>query len=123
MKSNEALKQPGGALREAPVTDSSNLAGNDNGKVWKSLVWVAVSVAACLIVFERVKHFLLPSLSSQQHQAITIVAGTLAAVVGSYLSTRRLKSALVRHAQTEERLAIERNILRTVTDNIPDRIF
>ncbi len=123
MKSNEALKQPGGALREAPVTDSSNLAGNDNGKVWKSLVWVAVSVAACLIVFERVKHFLLPSLSSQQHQAITIVAGTLAAVVGSYLSTRRLKSALVRHAQTEERLAIERNILRTVTDNIPDSIF
>lgn len=84
---------------------------------------MAVSVAACLIVFERVKHFLLPNLSSPQHQAITIVAGTLAAVVGSYLSTRRIKGALARHAQAEQKLAIERNILRTVTDNIPDSIF
>lgn len=84
---------------------------------------MAVSVAVGLILFERVKHFLLPNLSSQQHQAITIVAGTLAAVAGSYLSTRRIQSALARHAQAEERLAIERNILRTVTDNIPDSIF
>ena len=49
--------------------------------------------------------------------------GTIAAVVGTYYSTRRLDRALSLHAQAEKKLALERNVLRTVTDNIPDSIF
>lgn len=118
MKPKEALEKPGGAPREPFALDQGEIGTN-----WSGLAWVAVCVAVALILFERIKHFLLPTLTSQQHQAITIVAGTLAAVVGSYLSTRRFKASLARHAQTEKKLAHEHNVLRTVTDNIPDSIF
>ena len=52
-----------------------------------------------------------------------VVLGTVAAVLGTYSSTRRLNGALSLHAQAENKLAMERNVLRTVTDNIPDSIF
>jgi diguanylate cyclase (GGDEF)-like protein/PAS domain S-box-containing protein len=118
MKPNEDPGKPVGAPRE-PVGAETN----DVGTNWKGLAWVAIWVTAGLIVFEQLKHILFPHLTPRQHQAVTVVAGALAAVVGSYLSTRRFKSALARHAQTEKKLALERNVLRTVTDNIPDSIF
>lgn len=115
---NEAPEKSAGNLREPALVETSDAERN-----WKALVWVAVCVAAGLIVFERLKHSLFPNLSTQQYQEITVVAGTVAAIVGSYLSTRRYKTALARHAQSEKDLALERNVLRTVTDNIPDSIF
>ncbi len=47
----------------------------------------------------------------------------MAAVIGSYYMSRKVRRALSAHAQAEETLALERNVLRTVTDNIPDSIF
>ncbi len=90
---------------------------------WKGLVWVALLVAAGLTIFERLQHSLFPQLHSLQHQIVAICVGTVAAVVGAYFSTRRLDRALSLHAQAEKKLALERNVLRTVTDNIPDSIF
>jgi diguanylate cyclase (GGDEF)-like protein/PAS domain S-box-containing protein len=117
-KRNEAPAKPAGDVRECGVAGPSVSRTN-----WMGLSWVAVFVAAGLIVFERLKHSLFPHLTTQQHQEITIVAGTLAAVVGSYFSTRKLTGELDRHAQTQQKLALDRNVLRTVTDNIPDSIF
>ncbi|MGH7969362.1 MAG: PAS domain-containing protein, partial [Limisphaerales bacterium] len=42
---------------------------------------------------------------------------------GSYYMTRKLGRALLRQTHAEKKLALERNVLRTVTDNIPDSIF
>ena len=90
---------------------------------WKGLVLVALLVVAGLTTFERLEHFLFPHLHSLQHQIVTVCIGTIAAVVGAYFSTRRLDQALSLHAKAEKNLALERNVLRTVTDNIPDSIF
>lgn len=90
---------------------------------WTGLVWLTLAVTVGLIVFERLKHFLFPHLSSPQYQAMTVCIGTIAAVFGNYYATRRLDRVLSMHAQAEKKLALERNVLRTVTDNIPDSIF
>jgi diguanylate cyclase (GGDEF)-like protein/PAS domain S-box-containing protein len=90
---------------------------------WKGLAWMTLLVAVGLTVFERVEHLLFPHLDSLEHQAITVFVGTIAAVIGTYYATRRLDRALSMHAHAEKKLALERNVLRTVTDNIPDSIF
>jgi len=118
MNPNQDPGKPVGELREPAVAEPG-----DAGKNWLGLALVAICAAASLTLLERLKHFLLPGLTSEGHQAITIISGTLAAAAASYLSTHRFKSVLARHAQTEKKLALERNVLRTVTDNIPDSIF
>jgi diguanylate cyclase (GGDEF)-like protein/PAS domain S-box-containing protein len=118
MKTNEAPEKLNPALSE-PETGASTGRGAD----WGGLAWVALLVAVGLVAFERLEHFLFPQLHSLQHQIVTICVGTIAAVVGAYYSTRRLDRALSLHAQVEKKLALERNVLRTVTDNIPDSIF
>ncbi|HLJ24628.1 MAG TPA: diguanylate cyclase [Candidatus Acidoferrales bacterium] len=90
---------------------------------WSGLAWLTILVAMGLTAFERAEHYLFPHLNSVQHQAVTVCIGTIAAVVGTFYATRRLDRALLSHAQTENKLALERNVLRTVTDNIPDSIF
>src|SRR6267378_4450734 len=50
---------------------------------------------------------------------ILILAGNCC---GYYL-TRKLERLFSAHIQTEKKLAFERNLLRTVVDNIPDSIF
>ena len=93
------------------------------GTDWIGLIWLTILVAAGLTGFERLEHFLFPGLNSPQHQAVTVCVGTIAAVVGTYYATRRLDRVLSMQAQAEKKLALERNVLRTVTDNIPDSIF
>lgn len=117
VKTNEApekvtgLSEPETAVAVAPGTD------------WIGLVWLTLLVAAGLSAFEKLEHSLLPYLNSLQHQAVTVCVGTIAAVIGTYYATRRLDRALAMHAQAEKKLSLERNVLRTVTDNIPDSIF
>ena len=118
MKTNEAPGKPITSLSEPEITIPC-----DRGDDWKSLLWLAIVVAAGLIAFERLEHLLFPHLNSLQHQAVTICVGTIAAVIGSYYLNRKLDRALSMHAQMEKKLALERNVLRTVTDNIPDSIF
>jgi diguanylate cyclase (GGDEF)-like protein/PAS domain S-box-containing protein len=88
-----------------------------------ALAWLAILVAAGLALFERLKFPLFPHLTSWQDQAITICAGTIAAVSGGYYITRKLGLSVSMHAEAEKKLALDRNVLRTVTDNIPDSIF
>jgi len=110
-KPNPIFGEPEAGVREDRSTD------------WAGLAWVALLVGAVLTIFIRLEHFFFPSLNSAQHQAVTICVGTFAAVVGTYYSTRRLDRVISLHAQAEKKLALERNVLRTVTDNIPDSIF
>ena len=84
---------------------------------------LAVLVAAALTAYVRFIHFVLPNLESWQYEAITVCIGTLAASLGNYYATRKLSIAIAFHAEAEHKLALERNVLRTVTDNIPDSIF
>jgi diguanylate cyclase (GGDEF)-like protein/PAS domain S-box-containing protein len=93
------------------------------GTDWIGLVWLTILIAAGLAGFERLKHLLFPNLNSLQNQAVTVCIGTIAAVVGTYYVTRRLDRVLSTYAQAEKKMALERNVLRTVTDNIPDSIF
>jgi diguanylate cyclase (GGDEF)-like protein/PAS domain S-box-containing protein len=118
MKTNEAPGKLNTALTEPEIG-----ARPGRGTDWSGLAWLALLVAAGLTTFMRLEHYLFPQLHSLQHQIVTICVGTIAAVVGTYYSTRRLDRALSLHAQVEKKLALERNVLRTVTDNIPDSIF
>jgi diguanylate cyclase (GGDEF)-like protein/PAS domain S-box-containing protein len=118
MKTNEAPGRLNAALSE-PETGARPGHGTD----WKGLAWLTLLVAAGLTVFERLQDLLFPQLNSLQHQAVTVCAGTIAAVIGTYYVTRRLDRVLSLHAQAEKKLALERHLLRTVTDNIPDSIF
>ena len=118
MKTSEAPDKLNSALSD-PETVTRLSRGTD----WVSLVWVTLLVAASFTVFERLKHLLFPHLNSVQNQAVTVCMGTIAAVIGTYYATRRFDRALSLHAEAERKLALERNVLRTVTDNIPDSIF
>jgi diguanylate cyclase (GGDEF)-like protein/PAS domain S-box-containing protein len=117
----ETKKTPG--KPNPNFSEPENGARPGYGTDWAGLAWVALLVAAVLTAFIKLEHFLFPSLNSSQHQAVTICMGTFAAVVGTYYSTRRLDRVISLHAQAEKKLALERNVLRTVTDNIPDSIF
>ena len=116
MKTNEAPGKLNTALTE-------HEGGARRGSGWTGYVWLALLVAFGLTVFEEFKHFLFPHFSAAQHQVVTVCMGTIAAVAGAFYSTRRLDRALAARAYTEKKLALERNVLRTVTDNIPDSIF
>ena len=108
---------------DATLTEPEVVARPGRGTDWAGLTWLAILVAVGLTVFQRLEHFLFPQLHTLQHQAVNVFIGTIAAVGGTYYSTRRLDRALSLHAQAENKLALERNVLRTVTDNIPDSIF
>ena len=90
---------------------------------WKGLALLTILVGASLTAYERFVHFAFPNLKSWQYQAVTVVVGTVVAVIGSYYLNSKLGRALSLKAQAEKKLALERNVLRTVTDNIPDSIF
>lgn len=96
---------------------------HNGGADWTGLAWLTLLVAGCLTVFERSVHFLFPHFQSWQFQTVTVCVGTMAAVISSYYLTRKLARALSLQAHAEKKLAMERNVLRTVTDNIPDSIF
>jgi diguanylate cyclase (GGDEF)-like protein/PAS domain S-box-containing protein len=118
MKTNEAPGKWNTAL-----TEHESGARPGRGSGWTGYAWLAILVAFGLTVFEEFKHFLFPHFSATQHQVVTVCMGTIAAVAGAFYSTRRLDRALAARAYTEKKLALERNVLRTVTDNIPDSIF
>jgi hypothetical protein len=111
---SDLLKQPASLA----VSDVSG-----EGIAWRSLIWFMALAGAGLTLLDFSKHLLFRHLLSWQSQAITIGAGTIATGVSGYYLTRRLGRLLAMRAVAERRLALERNLLRTVTDNIPDSIF
>jgi two-component system, sensor histidine kinase and response regulator len=90
---------------------------------WKSLVWLTSVGMVGLTVFETLQHLLFPHLASWQSQAMTVSAGTASIYVTGYYLTRKLGKLLSMHAEAEQELAFDRNLLRTVVDNIPDSIL
>lgn len=108
-------------LKEPAPSAVSDVSGES--VAWRSLVWLMALAGAFLTLLDLSKHLLFSHLSSWQYQAITICAGTIATGVSGYYLTRRLGKLLAIHAVVERSLALERNLLRTVTDNIPDSIF
>ena len=90
---------------------------------WKSLVWLTSLGMVGLASFEILKHQLFPHLASWQYQAMTVSAGSIAIYVSGYYLTRKLGRLLSMHARAEQDLAFDRNLLRTVVDNIPDSIL
>src|SRR5882762_853737 len=90
---------------------------------WKSLVWLTLAAMVGLTVFMALEHLLFPHLALWQYRAMTISAGTVAVVCCGYNLTRKLERLFSTHIRVEKKLAFERNLLRTVVDNIPDSIF
>jgi PAS domain S-box-containing protein len=90
---------------------------------WGSLVGVVFLALVGLTGFAIVKHLLFPTLGVWEYQAITIGAGAVAAGVSAYYVMRRMARLVAMHTHVEASLVLERNVLRTVTDNIRDSIF
>src|SRR3974390_1763474 len=110
-KSNTDLSQEEGEVRTG------------YGSRWTDLVWLGLLVAVVLTLSQQLEHYFFPGLHSLQHQAVNVCVGTIAAVFGTYYANRRLNRAFMLRARAEKKLGLERNVLRTVTDNIPDSIF
>src|SRR5260370_1248382 len=106
MKTNEAPGKLNSALSE-PETGVRPGHGTD----WAGLVWLTLLVAAGLTGFQKLEHLLFPQLDPLQHQAMMVCLGTIAAVVGTYYSTRRLDRALALHAQSEKKLAHHHSLM------------
>src|SRR4029077_15905261 len=104
MKASEAPEK-----LDAGLTETDAVAHAGQGTNWMSLAWLAVLVAVGLAAAQRLEHYLFPQLHSAQHQALNVCVGTIAAVVGTYYSTRKFNRALALHAQVEKKLALERN--------------
>jgi two-component system sensor histidine kinase/response regulator len=90
---------------------------------WKSLVWLTIAAMVGLTAFMALEHLLFPHLALWQYRAMTVSAGTVAVVCCGYNLTRKLENLFSAHIHVEKKLAFERNLLRTVVDNIPDSIL
>jgi two-component system sensor histidine kinase/response regulator len=90
---------------------------------WKSLVWLTFAAMAALTASMTLQHLFFPHLASWQYRAMTICSGTAAVTCFGYYLKRKLQRLFSTHIRVEQDLAFERNLLRTVVDNIPDCIF
>jgi two-component system sensor histidine kinase/response regulator len=90
---------------------------------WKSLVWLTFAAMVGLTASVTLQHLLFPHLALWQYRAMTISAGTAAVTGCTFYLTSKLQRLFSAHIQVEKKLAFERNLLRTVVDNIPDSIF
>ncbi len=114
----EALKPS-----EVSVLESKIAAASERNIGWKPLVWLNFAAMAGVIALVTLVHLLFPHLPVFQYRAITIFAGVAAVACCSYYLTRKLDRLFSEHVQVEKKLAFERNLLRTVVDNLPDSIF
>jgi two-component system sensor histidine kinase/response regulator len=76
-----------------------------------------------MIASELLMQLVFGRLTLWESHAMTIFEGSTAAGLCTYFVMRKHARLLAQHADTEAKLALERNLLRTVTDNIPDSIF
>jgi two-component system sensor histidine kinase/response regulator len=104
-----------------PESKTETASGYNIG--WKPLVWQTCAAMVGLTASVTLEHLLFPRLTSWEYRAITISAGTFAVACCSFYLTRKLDSLFSEHSQVEKKLAFERNLMRTVIDNIPDSIF
>jgi two-component system sensor histidine kinase/response regulator len=108
---------PGGpAVLEGQIDTSF-----DRTMPWKSFAEVILLAMLGMTALEILEQTLFHHLTVWQSYAVTIVATGVAVGLGSYYNVR--KGWLAMHTAAASKLVHERNLLRTVTDNIPDSIF
>jgi two-component system, sensor histidine kinase and response regulator len=90
---------------------------------WKSVARLTFGASAGLIAAVTIGHLFFPHLTPWEYREIMIFAGTLGVACSSYYLNRKLERLFTAHLQVEQKLAFERNLLRTVVDNIPDSIL
>ncbi len=89
----------------------------------KSLAWMTLAAMAGLTASVSLQHHFFLHLKSWEYRATSIAAGTIGVVCCSYYLTRKLDRLFSAHVEVMQKLAFERNLLRTVVDNIPDGIL
>jgi len=90
---------------------------------WKSIVWLTCMAMVGLIASVTLQHLLLPNLTRWEYRMITVSSGTIAVACCGYYLMRKINRLSSDHFQIAKKLAFERNLMRTVIDNIPDSIF
>ena len=90
---------------------------------WKSIVWLTCTAMVALIASVTLQHLLLPNLTRWEYRMITVFSGTIAVACCGYYLMRKINRLSSEHFQIGTKLAFERNLMRTVIDNIPDSIF
>ena len=97
--------------------------GSEHNIGKKSLAWLTLAAMAGLTASVTLDHLFLPRLAPWEYRGITVSAGTIAVACCAYYLTLKLERLFFAHIQVEQKLAFERNLLRTVVDNIPDSIL
>ncbi|MBI5032420.1 MAG: PAS domain S-box protein [Chloroflexi bacterium] len=94
------------------------------------LVFVACMLFLGMFAFETVKDELLPNIDHWQSHVMTILFGSLAPTLLAFFVLRqrrsfegKLENEIAERKQTEEQLAQQHNLLRTLIDTVPDRIY
>jgi PAS domain S-box-containing protein len=90
---------------------------------WGSLAAAVLLAGAGMAAFEWFKQILFPHLTLRASEIMTICMGSFAAGLSAHFVVRRYALLLGMHEEAKRRLAVERNLLRTVSDTIPDSIF
>ncbi len=89
----------------------------------QSLVWIALAVFVTLTILNILEHAVFRNLKSWEYRAITISVATIAVTITASYLTRKIDRYFAAQVEAERTLAFERNLLRTLLDNIPDGIY
>jgi two-component system sensor histidine kinase/response regulator len=90
---------------------------------WISIVWLTCTAMVGLIASVTLQHLLFPNLTRWEYRMMTVFSGTFAVTCCVYYLMRKINRLSSEHFQIRKKLAFERNLMRTVIDNIPDSIF
>jgi two-component system NtrC family sensor kinase len=90
---------------------------------WESLAMIVLLAIVGMAAFGWLEQILFPHLTLRASQITAICMGSFAAGLSAHFVMRKHAELLAMHDETEKRLALEHNLLRTVSDTIPDCIF
>ena len=90
---------------------------------WRSIVWLTFTAMVGLIASVILQHLLFPNLTRWEYRMLTVTSGTAAVACCVFYLMRKINRLSSEHFQIGKKLAFERNLMRTVIDNIPDSIF
>ena len=98
--------------------------------LWLQLTFVASMLFVGMVGFEWIKDRLLPGIEPWQSDFITMLFGSLAPTLLAYFILRqrrslesKMENEIAERKQAEVALAKEHNLLRTLIDVLPDRIY
>ena len=88
-----------------------------------SFAWMTLAAMAGLTALVLLQHYFFRHLGAWGYQGMTIASGTIGVACCAYYLTHKLDWLFSVHLQVTQKLAFERNLLRTVMDNIPDGVM